>query len=98
MWLRGWSSGWSWRQVWRSGRDDHRTRRPGLAMKRIGALIRLMRAREWVKNLLVFAPLLFSGNLGALSKVWLSGIVFLIFCAASSFGYVCNDLADREKD
>ncbi len=61
-------------------------------------LIRALRPQEWIKNLLVFAGVLFSGRLdqsGALADALLT---FVAFCAISSAGYLLNDLRDREHD
>ncbi len=57
-----------------------------------------MRPHQWLKNLFVFAGLLFSGNWHdpALAKLVL--LAFGAFCAVSSLVYVVNDWADREAD
>jgi 4-hydroxybenzoate polyprenyltransferase len=57
-----------------------------------------MRPQEWVKNLLVFAGLLFSGQLDEGSQVVAATVAFAAFCAVSSAGYLFNDLRDREHD
>ena len=67
-------------------------------MKSVTSLLQLIRPQEWVKNLFVFAPLIFSGNLTVGSQVQLACVAFGIFCAASSFVYVLNDLVDRRSD
>ena len=61
-------------------------------------LIRAMRPQEWVKNLLVFAGLLFSGQLDEGAQVLAAALTFVAFCAVSSAGYLFNDLRDREHD
>jgi 4-hydroxybenzoate polyprenyltransferase len=61
-------------------------------------LIRAMRPPEWIKNLLVFAGLLFSGRLNEGAAVVDAGLTFVAFCAISSAGYLLNDLRDREHD
>jgi 4-hydroxybenzoate polyprenyltransferase len=64
----------------------------------LGALIRSLRPRQWVKNGFIFAALVFDGQLvqaGPLSRT-LAG--FVIFCLASSSVYLINDLADLEED
>ncbi len=58
----------------------------------------LLRIRHWVKNLLVFAPLLFSSRLleaDALARV---ALTFAAFCLCASGLYVLNDIVDREHD
>ena len=61
-------------------------------------LIRAMRPGEWVKNLLVFAGLLFSGQLDEGAQVVAATVTFIAFCCVSSAGYLLNDLRDREHD
>jgi 4-hydroxybenzoate polyprenyltransferase len=61
-------------------------------------LIRALRPYEWVKNLLVFAGLLFSGKLDQGAQVVDATLAFAAFCAISSAGYLFNDLRDRELD
>jgi 4-hydroxybenzoate polyprenyltransferase len=61
-------------------------------------LVRALRPQEWIKNLLVFAGVLFSGRLDAGHAVVDAGITFVAFCAISSAGYLLNDLRDRDHD
>jgi 4-hydroxybenzoate polyprenyltransferase len=61
-------------------------------------LIVALRPQEWVKNLLVFAGLLFSGQLDEGAQVLDALLAFAAFCAISSAGYLFNDLRDREHD
>jgi 4-hydroxybenzoate polyprenyltransferase len=61
-------------------------------------LIRALRPNEWIKNLLVYAGLLFSGQLDESAQVLAATLTFVAFCAASSAGYLLNDLLDREHD
>jgi 4-hydroxybenzoate polyprenyltransferase len=61
-------------------------------------LIRALRPSEWIKNLLVFAGVLFSGRLDSGDAVVDSVLTFVAFCAISSAGYLFNDLRDREHD
>lgn len=62
------------------------------------ALLIELRPRQWTKNLLVFAGLVFSRNLPDFTALATVAAAFLIFCAISSAAYVINDLADLEKD
>jgi 4-hydroxybenzoate polyprenyltransferase len=57
-----------------------------------------LRPQQWVKNLLVLAPLLFSQNLFVPGAVLKSLLAFATFCLVSSSVYVFNDLQDREED
>ena len=61
-------------------------------------MIRAMRPGEWVKNLLVFAGLLFSGQLDEADQVIAATLTFVAFCCVSSAGYLLNDLRDRAHD
>jgi 4-hydroxybenzoate polyprenyltransferase len=61
-------------------------------------LIRALRPPEWIKNLLVFAGLLFSGRLDESAAVLDATLTFVAFCAIASAGYLLNDLRDREHD
>jgi 4-hydroxybenzoate polyprenyltransferase len=61
-------------------------------------LLQALRPRQWTKNLVVFAALAFSGGATDLSTVLQAGLVFALFCAASSGVYLFNDLLDFERD
>ena len=61
-------------------------------------LLAAMRPQEWVKNVLVFAGLLFSGKVDEFAQVGDALITFIAFCAISSAGYLFNDLRDAEQD
>jgi 4-hydroxybenzoate polyprenyltransferase len=51
-----------------------------------------LRPKQWVKNLLLFAALLFSQNVFNPSMVVLAILGFLCFCAISSGVYLMNDI------
>jgi len=57
-----------------------------------------MRPRQWSKNLLLFAGLLFAEKLGDTTRVWLNLLAFLSFCLISGAVYIYNDLRDVEED
>lgn len=57
-----------------------------------------MRPRQWSKNLLLFAGLLFAEKLGDTTRVWLNILAFLSFCLISGAVYIYNDLRDVEED
>jgi 4-hydroxybenzoate polyprenyltransferase len=61
-------------------------------------LVRALRPQEWIKNLLVFAGVLFSGRLDRSGALADSVLTFVAFCGISSAGYLFNDLRDREHD
>ena len=57
-----------------------------------------LRPRQWTKNLLLFAGLLFAGKLGETS-LWPEALVaFIAYCAASSAAYLGNDVRDVPHD
>jgi|SRR5262245_13345982 len=66
--------------------------------KQARSLARGLRPQQWVKNLFVFAPLLFSQNLFSPPAVGRSVAAFLLFGLASSSVYLLNDIFDREQD
>jgi len=57
-----------------------------------------MRPAHWLKNLFVFAPLVFSGNFDK-SAAWVDCLIAVgAFCLLSSAVYVMNDIFDRRID
>lgn len=60
--------------------------------------IKLIRPHQWTKNLLVFMPLLASGQLGRQDLWFDTFFTFLTFCLVASAGYLCNDLLDVRAD
>jgi 4-hydroxybenzoate polyprenyltransferase len=64
----------------------------------VRAAIVALRPRQWLKNLLVFAGLVFAAKLGDAGR-WLEAVAaFGAYCAVSSAAYLVNDLRDREED
>lgn len=64
----------------------------------IKAYLKLIRVHQWVKNVFVFIPLVFSGDFIRLEKIELSLIAFVSFCLIASSMYILNDLSDIESD
>ncbi len=62
------------------------------------ALLRSLRPEQWVKNLFVLAPLVFSHHLMEPSSLGRAGLGALIFCLISGTVYLMNDVFDVEKD
>ena len=62
------------------------------------AWLHLFRIHHWVKNVLVFAGLIFSRSFYNPMLVREALLTFAAFCFASSFVYVLNDWRDTEKD
>lgn len=61
-------------------------------------MLRLLRPRQWTKNLLVLAALVFARELFVADAVVLASLGFAAFCLASSSVYIINDLLDAERD
>lgn len=57
-----------------------------------------MRPYQWVKNVFVFVPLIFSKNLFDIPMLCETLATFVAFCLAASAIYVLNDITDRESD
>ena len=54
--------------------------------------------KHYIKNILVFVPLVFMGNEMTAQKIMHSAAGFLAFCLISSCIYIINDARDIEKD
>src|SRR6266571_4109402 len=65
---------------------------------RLRAAFVSLRPRQWTKNLLLFAGIIFAAKLGDLSR-WAEALAaFVAYCAASSAAYLVNDVRDAEHD
>jgi decaprenyl-phosphate phosphoribosyltransferase len=62
------------------------------------ALARLLRPKQWIKNVFVLAPLVFAGAFVDPLSVQLAIAAFVLFCVGSSAAYIVNDLQDIERD
>ena len=58
----------------------------------------LMRPFQWVKNIIIFIPLIFSKKLFEFDSLVLSFTVFICFILASSIIYIFNDIWDLKED
>src|SRR5438105_1075382 len=65
---------------------------------RLRALVRTMRPHQWVKNLFVAAPVLFSKNLLYTPMLVRAAMAVVLFCLLSGAVYIINDIIDVEKD
>ena len=62
------------------------------------ALLSLIRPRQWVKNVFVLAPLLFTGQFVYAQSVLSILVATILFCLVSSAIYIINDWRDVERD
>ena len=60
--------------------------------------LKLIRVKHYLKNILVFLPLFFSGNVLNTKLLLLTFISFLVFSFSSSIVYIINDISDIEND
>jgi 4-hydroxybenzoate polyprenyltransferase len=61
-------------------------------------LLKLLRPRQWIKNLALFAGITFGGQLFNLDSLLTVIIAFMAFCFLSSATYIINDTLDLKKD
>ncbi len=64
----------------------------------LGLWVELVRPKDWVKNALVAAPLVFGARVQDLEALWNVGVAIVALSLAASAGYVANDLRDVEFD
>jgi 4-hydroxybenzoate polyprenyltransferase len=57
-----------------------------------------MRPKQWTKNIIIYAGLVFDGQLFQLESVLRVTVSFILLCLAAGAVYVVNDLADVERD
>jgi 4-hydroxybenzoate polyprenyltransferase len=61
-------------------------------------VVAALRPRQWTKNLLLFAGIVFAAELGDASR-WAGAVAaFAAYCAASSAAYLVNDVRDAASD
>jgi 4-hydroxybenzoate polyprenyltransferase len=67
-------------------------------MSILRAIVLSMRPRQWTKNVFVFAPLAFAGDLLDMRRAAFALVAFVLFCMMSGAVYILNDVADIEAD
>jgi 4-hydroxybenzoate polyprenyltransferase len=83
-----------------------RLRRHRVAIKRTfedcsswsDVLLKTIRVRQWPKNILVFAPIIFAHQLFDHAKLLFTFVAFISFSLVASSVYILNDLVDVEAD
>ncbi len=67
-------------------------------MRSMYHILKTARPRQWTKNILVFAGLVFARQVANPEKLIAALIAFVGFCLVSSSVYLINDVVDRKKD
>jgi len=62
------------------------------------AYLKLLRPKDWAKNLFLFIPLFFASQIFNLEKMLAVSYGFIAFCCIASSIYIINDYRDREDD
>ncbi|AOV16214.1 hypothetical protein BJI67_03230 [Acidihalobacter aeolianus] len=70
------------------------TGKPGF----VGSMLKALRPHQWVKNFLVFIPLIMAQRYGDVGSVFQAVFAFLVFGMTASSVYLLNDLVDVEDD
>ena len=60
--------------------------------------IKLIRVKHYIKNLLIFLPIIFSQRITDINALTKTLIAFILFCISTSIIYVINDIRDIDKD
>jgi len=69
-----------------------------MLIKTIRNLIKTMRPHQWIKNILVYVPLVFDRKLTHIPSLIQTTTGFILFCLVASVIYIINDIADLEAD
>lgn len=67
-------------------------------MQALIGLLRTMRPHQWTKNVVIFAGLVFDGQLTNMNSLIRVVIGFVLLCFVASTIYIINDLVDIEAD
>ena len=71
---------------------------PSASGSRWRAVLSALRVHQWVKNILIFVPVLLDHQFGNVSVLLTALLAFFAFSFAASGGYVLNDVLDVEAD
>ena len=61
-------------------------------------ILRLIRPKQWIKNMFVFIPMFFAGELFDLHSLYLCAVTFLAYSLMASSIYCYNDIVDIDAD
>jgi len=67
-------------------------------MSSLPTILKSMRPGQWVKNTLIFAPLIFAHRVTDMAALFRVSTTFLLFCLLSGGVYLFNDIFDRYQD
>jgi 4-hydroxybenzoate polyprenyltransferase len=67
-------------------------------MMQLRAIIDAGRPRQWLKNLLLFVPIVFAGKLSNWDILIAVSVGMVAFCLLSSSNYIINDIIDVDRD
>ena len=73
-------------------------RLPGFRGSFAWGLVRALRPRQWVKNVLVLAAPLAAGEIFNAEVMRPTAVAFVLFCLSASAVYLVNDTIDVEED
>jgi 4-hydroxybenzoate polyprenyltransferase len=71
---------------------------PPYSPSRIGVVLKTMRVHQWIKNLLLFVPLLLAHRVSESDTLLKTFIAFFSFSLCASSVYILNDIFDLESD
>ena len=66
-------------------------------MKKIKIFLELIRVKHWIKNVLLFIPMV-TAKLINFNNLYITSLGFISFSCLTSFVYIINDIKDIEKD
>lgn len=66
--------------------------------KQLYIYLKLFRVKHYIKNILVFLPIIFNKSFFKYDKLSNAFLAFIAFCLVSSAVYIINDIQDAEKD
>lgn len=69
-----------------------------MKLQKIKLYLKLIRVKHYIKNLLIFLPLIFSMQFYNIDNVVKTFICFIIFSIVCSIVYIINDINDKDKD
>jgi 4-hydroxybenzoate polyprenyltransferase len=85
------------RPVWRSARHALCVR-PPVSWEKLKAAVHALRPLHWMKNLLIFVPVIAAHRFSDATLLRKSLLAFVAFGLCASSGYLFNDLIDLEAD